>query len=115
MKGRNRMTSKSSIGQNIRQHRKLHGMTQKDLAEKVGVKPLHIMNIENGKKGVSHKRLLQICDCFHITLAELLPAEEHDDFELRQRWRDEIVSAIDELDTARLGIVKTMVCSLQSG
>jgi transcriptional regulator with XRE-family HTH domain len=108
------MTAASPIGQKIRQQRKFHSMTQKQLAERVGVQPLHIMNIENGKKGVSHKRLLQICECLYINPAELMPMEERDDCELRQRWRDEINHVIDKLDTDLLGAVKTMVCSLHS-
>jgi transcriptional regulator with XRE-family HTH domain len=108
------MIATSPIGQKIRQQRKMHNMTQKQLAESVGVQPLHIMNIENGKKGVSHKRLIQICECLYINPAELMPVEERDDCELRQRWRDEINRVIDKLDTGKLGTVKTMVCSLHS-
>jgi transcriptional regulator with XRE-family HTH domain len=108
------MTTASPIGKKIRQQRKLHNMTQKQLAESVGVQPLHIMNIENGKKGVSHKTLLQICGCLYINPADLMPLEERDDHDLRQRWRDEINNVIDKLDTGKLGTVKTMVCSLYS-
>ncbi|MCL2337290.1 MAG: helix-turn-helix domain-containing protein [Firmicutes bacterium] len=106
------MASNMTLGQKIKQYRKRHAMTQGELAAKIGVEPLHITNIENGKKGISLDKLILICKCLHVSLAEVLPIEGQDDFELRQRWTEEIVSAIDGLDIAQLGTVKTMVCSL---
>ena len=106
------MVSNLDVGRKIKQYRKQHAMTQNELASKVGVRSLHITNIENGKKGVSLDTLLLICECLHVSVSDVLPEEGRNDFELRKRWMDEIVHVMDALDTARLGMVRTMVCSL---
>lgn len=107
------ITTNTTLGQRIRYYRKQNSMTQGELALKIGVEPLHITNIETGKKGVSLDKLMLICQCLHVSLSDILPIDVQDDLELRQRWTGEIVSAIDALDTTQLGIVRTMVCSLR--
>lgn len=106
------MITNTTLGQRIKYYRKRHSLTQGELASKIGVEPLHITNIETGKEGVSLDKLVLICQCLHVSLSDIMPIELQDDFELRQHWTDEIISAIDELDTDQLGMITTMVCSL---
>lgn len=105
--------STSVLSQKLKHYRKLHNMTQMDLAYVIGVAPEHIANIECGRKGISLEKLILICRHFNISLADILPIDEQDDSVLRGRWIDEIKGAIDTLNTTELSFVKTMVCALQ--
>ena len=109
------MKANPILGERIRQYRIQNSMTQKELASEIGVEALHITKVENGKRGISSEKLKLICKCFRINLHDLLPQEyevQPDDSELRQQWEKEIVSAIGRLDTAQLGMVRTMLCAL---
>ena len=108
------MKNNSELGKKIKYYRNMYGSTQSELAAEIGVETLHIANIENGRKGVSLDKLVLICRHFRINLSDVLPIEKQDDIELRNQWKNEIVNALDNLDTNQLGIVKKMVCSLLS-
>lgn len=55
-------TNEKLIGIRIMQRRKSVGLTQDDLAERVGLSKNHISNIERGKNFPTTKFILQICD-----------------------------------------------------
>ena len=100
------------LSEKIRQYRKMYGMTQEELASAVGVEPLHISNIERGKKGISLDMMLLICKCFDIGLDDLLPTGEHEGTEMKAKWISEINETLDRLEYSKVGLIKTMVCSL---
>ncbi len=54
--------NKKLIGVRIMQRRKTAGLTQDELAEKVGLSPNHISNIECGKNLPTTKFILQVCN-----------------------------------------------------
>ena len=54
--------NKKLIGVRIMQRRKTAGLTQDQLAEKVGLSPNHISNIECGKNLPTTKFILQVCN-----------------------------------------------------
>lgn len=51
------MNIKRIFGENLKHYRKKIGLTQEELAEKVGVGTVHLGNIETGKKFVSAELL----------------------------------------------------------
>ncbi|MBP8081647.1 MAG: helix-turn-helix transcriptional regulator [Spirochaetes bacterium] len=51
------MNIKRIFGENLKHYRKKLGLTQEELAEKVGVGTVHLGNIETGKKFVSAELL----------------------------------------------------------
>ena len=53
--------NKKLIGVRIMQRRKTAGLTQDELAEKVGLSPNHISNIECGENLPTTKFILQVC------------------------------------------------------
>ena len=53
--------NKKLIGVRIMQRSKTAGLTQDELAEKVGLSPNHISNIECGKNLPTTKFILQVC------------------------------------------------------
>lgn len=61
------------IGLNIAYYRKLHNMTQLQLAEKVGISRTHMSNIEavNMHTSISIETLFEIADALNIPIASL--------------------------------------------
>lgn len=60
------------------------GMSQKDLADKLGVSDTVIVNYENGKKTPNLKRLVQMAEILNCTLDEIIDLDKaiesyHDD------------------------------------
>ena len=64
------------LGENIRRHRQLKGLTQEDLAKKVGWNKDTISKIELGKlKNPGLKHLISICRELDIEMEELFIAD----------------------------------------
>ena len=61
-----------TIGERIRQYREDAGMTQADLAEKVGVTHSSISLIENDLRGITVDKLRLICDALGVTITDIL-------------------------------------------
>lgn len=64
-------SSKSNIGNKIRNYRLLKSWSQRDLAERAGLSPSHISEIEN-----NNRRNLQITTVKKIAAALGMPLEE---------------------------------------
>ena len=68
------MSGAEAVGQRIRRERLDRGMTQRDLAKKVGVGAPHISKIEAGRESPSDKLLREIADVLRCDFEELLLA-----------------------------------------
>lgn len=55
-------------GKRIRKLRKLHGYTQNELAEKIGVQENTMGRIESGIRGISIDLAIELCVCLDTTL-----------------------------------------------
>ncbi|MFC1549466.1 helix-turn-helix domain-containing protein [Nitrospirota bacterium] len=72
----NRFTkTKKEVASTIKSLRKVSGMTQARLAEKVGVTYQQIQKYENGKSVLSTDRLQQVADAFNVPVITLLGGE----------------------------------------
>ena len=78
--------NKKNIGKNIQTLRKICGMTQAELADRVGVSTDHISHIEIGSGSISLPLLLEICTLLNTTPNDILfgefsvaPPEEYSD------------------------------------
>lgn len=100
------------VGQRIRHYRKASGLTQKELADKLGVAPRYIGNIEQGNRRPSLEMLVNICKWFGINTSDVLPVEDERNTEVRDRIISEINDALGALEITQMELVKTMVCSL---
>ncbi|HBV68895.1 MAG TPA: XRE family transcriptional regulator [Clostridiales bacterium] len=60
------------IGKRVRKQREKLGMTREGFAEKAGISPQFLAEIENGKKGMSVATLYKICSNFDISSDYLL-------------------------------------------
>lgn len=61
------------LGKQIKKHRKIAGLTQEKLADKVRVSVTHIGLVETGKRRVSLKTLQKIASVFGVKVNEILP------------------------------------------
>lgn len=61
---------KKSIGEKIKKYRKNLGLTQIELAEKVGVKSLSILKYEKGERDIPFSLLVKICNVLNINIKE---------------------------------------------
>ena len=65
-------TAKELLGMRIREVRKLRGLSQERLAEKVGVEPKQISRIEGGKSAPSLDTLEAIAKNLQVEMKDLL-------------------------------------------
>lgn len=91
---------------NIRDVRKQEGMTQNELAEKLGINRATLSKYENGQIDPTISQLEKISEILDVSLFDLIPSEKHksitDGFELgywerEAEFRDEVDFACDEL------------------
>lgn len=70
----NRTQEYKMIGLNIAYYRKLHGLTQLQLAEKINISRTHMSNIEapNMPTSISLETLLDIADALEIPASTLI-------------------------------------------
>ncbi|QDH18363.1 helix-turn-helix domain-containing protein [Wolbachia endosymbiont of Carposina sasakii] len=61
------------VGQRVRGCRLAKGYTQKELAEKIGVKYWVILHYEKGKRKISIKRLYSIAEVLSVSIMDLVP------------------------------------------
>lgn len=106
------MATPEILGSRIRHYRKINALTQKELAAQLGVAPKYIAHIEQGVKGPSLEKLVEICKWFGVSMADILPIEEQDDLKAKEKMIREIVKTLRALEITQVGIVKAMVCSL---
>lgn len=86
------------IGNRIRDAREEKGMTQQQLAEKVGLTVVAISNIETGGRNPSFKNIAEICHTLGMSLDYLASPDRSDK---SKSYIDEInvkLSSLDELD-----------------
>jgi len=102
------------LGERIRHYRKLNNVTQAELAEKLGVAPRYIGNIEQGNRKPSLDMLVEICNWFGVELSDILPLGAKRELCPKEQMIYEISAKCRTLEITQVGLVKTMVCSLKS-
>lgn len=65
------------IGDNIAEYRKLAGMSQQQLSEKVGISPAFMSRVERGAKMMKIETLLRIADALNVSCDALLRPNPH--------------------------------------
>lgn len=64
-----------AFGQAIQRHRKRLGLTQDDIARRVGLSRTSITNIEKGRQKVLLHQILEFAACLEVAPEALLPAQ----------------------------------------
>lgn len=102
------------IGQRIKHYRRIKDLTQRELAVQIGVASSFIANIEQGQKGVSLDKLVDICRYLDIGLSDLFPIETQNTVKAKEEMINEIVKALYTLDTEQVKMLKTMLAGFAS-
>ena len=76
------------IAKNIKKYRKFNGMTQKDLAAKVGVSIAAVSNWETGTNSIDIDSLFKVCDALGVPISVMTSSD--DDFEISPTEREMI-------------------------
>lgn len=94
------------IGQRIRKHRKARGLSQEQLAEKVGISVPHMSHIETGNTKLSLPVLVDIAQTLEVRTDELLS----ENIELvRDCTRDDLLQFLDNCSTQELCIITDII------
>lgn len=90
------------MGKRISQKRKLLGLTQEQLAEKIGVSTQMISNLELGKKAIRPENLIKVCQTLNVSADYLLMGKRFD--------KDaELFNKINSLNNDELVLLKNIV------
>lgn len=90
------------FGSLVRHHRKLAGLTQAQLAERVDRQPGAIQNIESGKAGPTFETIVRLADALQVDPRELFGIGEFAAREGRNDPLVEIVKALSPLSEDQL-------------
>lgn len=103
------MNTTEVLGQRIKHYRTIHSLTQKELAGELGVAPLYISEIEQGKRGMSIEKLVEICKRFNVSTSDILPIER-DDSKAKEAIISNISLALRGWDIERIMLLEAMIC-----
>ncbi len=65
------MNTKNRFGQVLKEHRQAHGLTQRDLAARIGVKASHVAYLETGQRKPSLALVARIADTLRLDKQKL--------------------------------------------
>ena len=88
-------TAKELLGMRVREVRKLRGLSQERLAEKVGVDPKQISRIEGGKSAPSLETLESIARSLEVEMKDLLDFQH---LVVEERIEDQAVRLLGLMD-----------------
>lgn len=94
------------MGQNIRHFRKLMGLTQEDLGDRMGYTRSSIAKIETGKIDIPNSKLLQFASVLNCTPADLIDYDV--DFKLSESEKKLIVEYRSLSDEAKDQVKRLM-------
>lgn len=73
----------------IRMHRRLHGMPMQELADRLGVSLSAVSKIEKGYRRLSQEQLIQVAELLDCSLQDLYVNEQNSEQEVVQAWKRE--------------------------
>lgn len=87
---------KKLLGERIREFRKAKGLTQEQLAERVGVEPRHISRIEGGYNSPSIERLAKISEALNVPIKDFFDFMHLNTSEERLKDIDGLIKGMNE-------------------
>lgn len=94
------------IGQRIRRIRKAHGLSQEELAEKIGISTTHMSHIETGNTKLSLPVLVSIASVLEVQTDDLLFEQVNAS---RSNALNEIAGSLDNCSSQELKIIQDIV------
>lgn len=105
----------NNIGEFIQQIRKDKGMTQKDLAEQIGMSDKTISKWENSNSLPDTSVLLSLCEALDISVNELLSCEKLPPEEYSRKAEENIILLVKEKEKTKKRTVITGIALLVVG
>lgn len=99
------METKNVIAQNIRKYRKERKMTQKDLAEKIGVSISAVSNWEKGNNVMTIDNLFDVCNALDVPISKM---SDVDNFQCSQTEKELILNFREASDFDQLTVLTTL-------
>lgn len=95
-----------AIGRRIRKIRKAQGLSQEELAEKVGISTTHMSHIETGNTKLSLQVFVELSKNLNIRTDEMLSDGE---FASRSTAMEEIIRILDSCTTQEIKVIEDIV------
>jgi len=92
--GENEKSVQVLFGQNVKKYRKQSGLTQEQLAEKLGISQKHLSIIETGTQFASASLIGKISEVLGVSVADLFGGSNDDIKKEIESSRDVLLSAI---------------------
>lgn len=93
------------IGQRIRKYRKAHGMSQEQLAEKVGISVTHMSHIETANTKLSLSVFVDIARALEVQTDDLLSDNKGG----KQIAEEEIIDVLNRASASQVRIIADIV------
>lgn len=105
------MISYYEIGQRVRKFRKAYGLSQEELAEKVGISTTHMSHIETGNTKLSLQVLVDLALALEVKTDELLFDNTLSD---KGDCASEIAGLIDSCSAVEAKLLKEIIFSIKT-
>lgn len=103
-----------TLGKTIRYYRKMAGLTQEQLAEKIYTVKSDISEIENDKRSITIQKLLDIADALQVHPAKLFAYIGQTEDDRRKAAYHEVLAELERLEDMELvGMVVQFVQMLE--
>ena len=103
-----------TLGKTIRYYRKMAGLTQEQLAEKIYTVKSDISEIENDKRSITIQKLLDIADALQVHPAKLFAYIGQTEDDRRRVAYNEVLAELERLEDMELvGMVVQFVQMLE--
>jgi transcriptional regulator with XRE-family HTH domain len=105
------MCIQQTLSERVRHFRKIHNLTQSELAADLHVEPFHISKVERGVSRLSLDVMVRFCQRFDISMADLLPVVEQDEAKAKRKCIEEISKMLELMEYTQVKLIKTLIAS----
>jgi transcriptional regulator with XRE-family HTH domain len=109
------LISKEEIGRRLRTIRLERGLSQTELADKLGVTQPNISAVEIGRRGITIQQLVKLCRVLHVSPDEILAlGEGNAKKERRKRKKDKILRRLELMEKLPLSDQRAILAHLDA-
>ncbi len=99
-----------SIGRRIQQYRKKKGLTQEQLAEKVGLSTNYISAVERGVNALNLDKLVEVINILECSADEIFADVLNNGYEIKTSLLTEQISKLSKIEQERIfAVVQTLI------
>ena len=89
---------KQNLGLQIQKLRKIRGITQEQLAERINMDPANVSNIERGKRFMTAETLEKIADVLNVSVNELFSFDEYSSREYIEKYLTKEIKLLNDAE-----------------